>query len=248
MRVLVLAVAGLVFCASGPLKAGEITVLGHPEVESGLAAAAAEFEKETGDKLAIAYLPTPEIRKRLHAGDAIDLVIASAAAIAEFTKFGKVDKEAVRLGQVGAGIAIRPTALVPAIASTEDLRRSIQRCDRLAVGGAGDAMFLESLLKRLKIWPQSEAKIYRFNSGAEAMDYIAGGRGIEMAFGSTIEILKAKSKGVVYVGALPKDLHKGVLYMAAPGAASKQKKPAADLAKFLGGPKGRPHFAAAGIM
>ena len=119
MRVLVLAVAGLVYCASGPLKAGEITVLGHPEVEAGLAAAAAAFEKETGDKLTIAYMPTPEIRKRLHAGDAIDLVIASAAAIAEFTKFGKVDKEAVRLGQVGAGIAIRPTALVPAIASSE---------------------------------------------------------------------------------------------------------------------------------
>src|SRR5258707_13442055 len=109
---------GLLLCAlctltTGTAMAAEIRVLSAGAVEPGLRAAAAAFQKQSGHTVNIAFNTAPEIRKRIGAGEAFDVVIAPPAPLDEFA--GKVAADRVALGRVGVGVAGRPGAAVPAI-------------------------------------------------------------------------------------------------------------------------------------
>src|SRR5258705_10030584 len=99
-----------------PAMAAEIRVLSAGAVEPGLRAAAAAFQKQTGHEVNIAFNTAPEIRKRIGAGEAFDVVIAPPAALDEFA--GKVTGDRANLGRVGLGVAVRPGAPVPEISSS----------------------------------------------------------------------------------------------------------------------------------
>src|SRR5258708_30937371 len=106
---------GSVLCAlctltTGAAMAAELRVLSAGAVEPGLWAAAAAFQKQSGHDVNIAFNTAPEIRKRIGAGEAFDVLIAPPAALAEFAGAGKVAAERANLGRVGMGVAVRPGA------------------------------------------------------------------------------------------------------------------------------------------
>src|SRR5882762_8139134 len=94
--------------AAGAVMAAEIRVLSAGAVEPGLRAAAAAFQKQTGNDVNITFNTAPEIRKRIAGGEAFDVVIAPPAALDEFAGAGKVTADRVSLGRVGLGVAVRP--------------------------------------------------------------------------------------------------------------------------------------------
>src|SRR5258706_7472575 len=98
----------------GGAMAAEIRVLSAGAVEPGLRAAAAAFQKQSGHSVNIAFNTAPEIRQRIGAGEAFDVVVAPPAAIDEFAGAGKVAAESAHLGPVGLGVAVRPGAPGPA--------------------------------------------------------------------------------------------------------------------------------------
>src|SRR6266481_3036021 len=94
---------GLLLCVlAGGAMAAEIRVLSAGAVEPGLRAAAAAFQKQSGHTVNIAFNTAPEIRKRIGAGEAFDVVIAPPAALDEFA--GKVAADRANLGRVGLGV------------------------------------------------------------------------------------------------------------------------------------------------
>ena len=105
----VLALA-MVVAVTVAAQAAEITVLSGGAIEPGLKAAAAAFQKETGHSVKITFNTTPQMRKRVAAGDAFDVVIAPPAAIKEFAAAGKVEEGGMNVGRVGSGVVVRPGA------------------------------------------------------------------------------------------------------------------------------------------
>lgn len=228
-------------------QAAEISVMSGGAVEPGLKAAAAAFEKQSGHKVAITFNTTPQMRKRVAAGDTFDVVIAPPAAVKEFAKAGKVAEGGVDIGRVGSGVAVRPGAPVPAIASGEDIRKAVLEAESVVFNRASTGIYFENLLKKMGIWEQVEPKAVRYATGAEVMKHALKGKGKEVAFGPITEILLEKDHGLVYVGPLPPEVQNYTSYIAVPMSAGTQQALAAEFVKFLGGPAGKPLFVAAGI-
>lgn len=245
MKRVMTALAGLVLATAA--QAAEITVMSGGAVEPGLKAAAAAFEKQTGHKVNITFNTTPQMRKRVASGDTFDVVIAPPAAVKEFAAAGKVEAGGVNIGRVGSGVAVRPGAPVPAIAAGDDIKKAVLEAESVVFNRASTGLYFENLLKKMGVWEQVEPKAVRYATGAEVMKHALKGKGKEIAFGPITEILLEKEHGLVFVGPLPPDVQNYTSYIAVPMSAGQQKEVAQELVKFLGGPVGKPLFAAAGI-
>ena len=238
---------GLMFLLSGLAHAAEITVLSGGAIEPGLHAAAQAFEKQTGHTVKITFNTTPQIRKRVGAGETFDVVIVPPAAVKDFTAAGKVEAGGVDIGKVGMGVVIRPGAPVPAISSAEDIKRTVLEAESVVFNRASSGLYFEGLLKKMGIYEQIESKAARYATGAEVMEHVFKGKGKEVGFGPITEILQWKDKGLRLIGPLPAEIQNLTAYVAVPMSAGANKEVAQTFVRFLGGPVGKPLFVAAGI-
>jgi molybdate transport system substrate-binding protein len=245
MKQVTTALAGLML--AGAVQAAEITVMSGGAIEPGLRAAAAAFEKQSGHKVAITFQTTPQMRKRVAAGDTFDVIIAPPAAVKDFAAAGKVDAGGVDVGRVGSGVAIRPGAPVPAIATVDDIKKIVLEAESIVFNTATTGLYFENLLKKWGIYEQVQGKAVRYTTGAEVMKHALKGKGREVAFGPITEILLEKQHGLVLVGPFPPEIQNYTSYIASPMSAGSQKAVAQEFVKFLGGPAGKPLFVAAGI-
>ncbi len=245
MKQVVAALAGLVLGVAA--QAAEITVLSGGAIEPGLKAAAAAFEKQTGHQVKITFNTTPQMTKRVAAGDTFDVIIAPPAAVAVFAKEGKTDVGGIDVGRVGSGVVVRPGAPVPAIATADDIKKAVLEAESITFNRASTGIYFENLLKKWGIYEQVEAKAARYTTGAEVMKHVLKGKGREVGFGPITEILLEKEHGLILVGPFPAEIQNYTSYIAVPMTAGTQKTVAQALVKFLGGPVGKPLFVAAGI-
>jgi molybdate transport system substrate-binding protein len=237
----------LVLMLGSAVHAAEITVLSGGAIEPGLKAAAAAFEQETGHQIEITFNTTPQMRKRVDDGDTFDVIVAPEDAVAEFTKAGKAEGGGVGVGRVGSGVAVRPGAPMPAIASADDLRKAVLDADSIVFNRASTGLYIEKLLKEWGVYSQIEGRAVRYSTGAEVMAHVLKGKGREIGFGPITEILLAKDRGLILVGPLPPAIQNYTSYTAALLTAGTQKQVARAFVAFLGGPVGRRLFVSAGI-
>jgi len=239
---------GFVLCAiAGGAMAAEIRVLSAGAVEPGLRAAAAAFQKQSGHSVNIAFNTAPEIRKRIGAGEAFDVVIAPPAALDEFAGAGKVAAERANLGRVGLGVAVRPGASMPDISSSEALKRSVLEADSIVFNRASTGIYLENLLKKMGIYEKVESKTTRYPDAAAVMEHLLKGKGREFGFGPVTEILLHREKGLKLVGPLPAEVQNYTSYSAAPMTAAANAEPARSLVRYLGSAEAKALLAAAGV-
>lgn len=227
--------------------AADIAVLSGGAIEPGLRAAASAFEKQTGHTVKITFNTTPQIRKRIDAGEKFDVVIAPPAAMDAFAKAGKISEERVGVGRVGMGVAVRPGAPVPDISSAEALRRSVLEAETLVFNRASSGLYFEGLLKKMGVYEQIEGKTTRYADAGAVMEHVLKGKGREIGFGPVTEILMYREKGLRLVGPLPAEVQNYTSYAAAVATGSPNGVTAQDLVRYLGSPSGKALFAAAGI-
>jgi molybdate transport system substrate-binding protein len=247
MRLFNLAVPSLFLSLGGSGNASELSVISGGAIEPGLKAAGAAFEKMTGCTVNITFNTAPQIRKRIAAGDTFDVVVAPPAVIAEFAKAGKVKEGGVNVGQVGSGVALRPGAAVPEIATAADIKKVVLEAESIVFNLASTGIYFENLLKKMGVWERVEPKTTRYATGAEVMRHVLKGSGREVAFGPITEILLEKENGLIYVGPLPPEIQNYTSYTAVPMSAGTRQDEAQALVDFLGGPVAKPLFVAAGI-
>ena len=233
--------------ASGLVAAAEITVLSGGAIEPGLHAAAKFFENQSGHHVKITFNTTPQILRRVTAGETFDIVIAPPAAIDGFAKEGKVVGERAHVGRVGLGVAVRPGAPTPDISTIEALKASITDADSLVFNRASTGIYFENLLKKWGIYEQVESKTMRFPDGASVMEHALRGKGKEIAFGAITEILLYKEKGLRYLGPLPAEVQNYTSYIAVPMSGGSNAEVARTFVQFLGSAAGKQLFVAAGI-
>lgn len=245
MKQVTTALAGMVLATA--VQAAEITVMSGGAIEPGLRSAAAAFEKQSGHKINITFNTTPQMRKRVAAGDTFDVIIAPPAAVKDFAAAGKVDAGGVDVGRVGSGVAVRPGAPVPAIATVDDIKKTVLEAESIVFNTATTGLYFEGLLKKWGLYEQVQGKAARYATGAEVMKHALKGKGREVAFGPITEILLEKEHGLIFVGPFPPDMQRYTSYIASPMSAGTQKAVAQEFVKFMGSPAGKSLFVAAGI-
>ena len=232
---------------AGAARADEIKILSAGAIEPGLRAAAAAFDSQTGHVTTITFNTAPELRKRMQGNPAFDVVIAPPAVINELAAAGQLDAARADVGRVGMGVAVREGTPLPDISSRGALKRSVIEADSLVFNRASTGLYLESLLRKMDVYPQVEGKTIRYPDGASVMEHVIKGNGREIGFGAMTEILLYQGKGLKLVGPVPADVQNYTSYTAAPLASGRQQALARQFVTFLAGPVGKPLFVAAGV-
>ena len=232
---------------AGAARADEIKILSAGAIEPGLRAAAAAFDSQTGHVTTITFNTAPELRKRMQGNPAFDVVIAPPAVINELAAAGQLDAARADVGRVGMGVAVREGTPLPDISSSGALKRAVIEADSLVFNRASTGLYLESLLRKMDVYPQVEGKTIRYPDGASVMEHVIKGNGREIGFGAMTEILLYQGKGLKLVGPVPADVQNYTSYTAAPLASGRQQPLARQFVTFLSGPVGKPLFVAAGV-
>jgi molybdate transport system substrate-binding protein len=230
--------------AVSPARATEINVLSGAAVEPALISASAIFGERTGNDVKITFATTPEIRRRVGAGETPDVVIAPPAALDELAKSGTVDvTERVSLGRVGIGVVVRDGAPKPDVATTGALERAVLDADSVVYNRASSGLYVEGLLQRLGIAERIAAKTKRY-IGTDMIEPLINGKGREIGFLPLVQILNFRGRGLQLVGPLPADIQNYTTYAAAPAPKSEG---GLSFVRFLGTSEAKSIFAGVGI-
>jgi molybdate transport system substrate-binding protein len=245
-HVLLATVAGVGFAMSA--AAAEIKVLSAGAVESGMHAIEPQVKRELGNDLKIIFNTTPQITKRLAAGEVYDILILPPAAQEQAAKDGRIAADTrVPLGRVGAGIVVRSGVNVADITTVDALKQALLAADSVVYNSASSGIYLDKLFAKMGVLDQIKPKTTRYPDAAPVMQHVAKGKGIEIGFGPITEIRPYEAKGLRYVGPLPAEVQNYTSYEAALMTGA----PAADAAKavlrLLATPAAKATFTAAGI-
>jgi molybdate transport system substrate-binding protein len=230
-------------------QAAEIRVVSGGAFKQVLNALAAQYQKETGNKLAITYMTVGQHLDLIRAGkEEFDVAVLTPDAIDELAKGGKVvPGTRADLAKTGVGVVVKAGAPLPDISSVDAFKRTLLAAKSVAFidpkAGGSSGIYVAGLLQRLGIADQINAKAVLVHGGAVA-DHVADG---EAAIGihQISEILAVAD--VTLVGPLPAEIQNYTVYAAGVGAAAKDGGAARALVKFLGGPQALPIIKAKGM-
>ncbi len=200
-----------------------------------------------GHHVTVSFNTTPQIQKRVAAGEAFDIVIAPPKATEEFVAAKSVEAGGMTLGRVGVGVAVRPGAPMPDLSSTDAFKRALHDADSIVFNRASTGLYLENAFKKLGVWNEVEPKATRYADGVGVFDHVLKGKGREIGFGASTEIMSYREKGLVFVGPIPAEVQNYTTYVASVMNGGGHILVARELVTFLGAPESRKAFADAGI-
>lgn len=228
--------------------AAEIKVLSAGAVEPGLHAFAQQVKRDTGHELNILYNTTPQINKRLAAGEVYDILILPPAALDKSASDGKVAADSrVLLGRVGAGIIVRTAASAPNVATVDAMKQALLAADSVVYNTASSGLYLDKLFGKMGILEQLKPKTTRYANAGSVMEHVIKGKGNEIGFGPITEIKLYESKGLKLVGPLPAEVQNYTSYEAALMTGATAADAAKAVLRQLATPAAKATFVAAGI-
>lgn len=225
----------------------ELKVLGAGPVKRGITQLAAQFEKNSGHRVAVEFIGAPSVRERVLAGEAVDVAVVPQSAMEEFVAQGKVTAASrVNLGRSRMGLAMRKGATQPDLSNVETFKRAIAAADAVVVNVASSGNYVVKLLEKLGF---SADKAVKQPDTVKVMDHVASSSQNLLGAGQLPEIRELVDKGVAIAlaGPLPDDLQSITGYDAAVTVASANAAAAAEFAAFLKTPTARAAMAATGI-
>jgi len=213
MRRLALA-AAMVACMQVP--AAEISVMSVGAVKAPFTVIAADWEKASGNKVAATFNPAGDVRRKLAAGGAADVVILPREDLVEMERSGTVVAGSRRnLGGVAMAAAVKKGAPVPDVSTPEALKRTLLHAKSVIYmdpeRGTSGKHFDDTVLRRLGIRDEVRAKT-TLGEGGYIAEKVARGD-IEIAFHNLTEILPVE--GVTIAGLLPAELQRATVYSGA---------------------------------
>jgi molybdate transport system substrate-binding protein len=227
--------------------AKDLKVLTGAGMSMPVKALAAEFATRTDDHVTVVSDTAGGVEKRMAAGQAFDLVIATQTVVQALTKAGKVLPNHTDLAQMVAGIGVRAGTAKPAIADAGQMRATLLAAKTIsyvdpASGGITGVFFLGQADK-LGIGKQVRTKALLEPNGAGVAAAVASGKA---QYGVTLisEMLPNKA---VTVWPLPGELQMSTIYAAAVASNAENAMDARLLLDDLRGPKGRDASLRAGL-
>jgi molybdate transport system substrate-binding protein len=231
-------------------EATEIKVVSGGAFRQVLTALVAQYEKESGNTVAVTYQTVGQHLKLIRSGEEqFDVAVLTPEAIDGLAKDGKVVAGSrADLAKVGVGVVVKAGTPLPDISSVDAFKRTLLAAKSVAYidpkAGGSSGIYVGSLLERLGIAEAVNAKAKLIQGGAVA-EHIADGEA-EIGIHQISEILPVK--GVVLVGPLPAEIQNFTVYSAGAGTAAKDAATASAFIKFLSGPHALPIIQGNGML
>ncbi|MGO9701044.1 MAG: molybdate ABC transporter substrate-binding protein [Xanthobacteraceae bacterium] len=197
-----------------------------------------QFQKESGQTLAITWGTAAILTKRIEAGDPADVAILTRANLESLGREGKIAPGTeIALAQSGIAVAIKSGAHKPDISTPDAFKQALLEAKSVAysdpaAGGASGVHFAK-VLEDMGIGDEIKPKTKHPPAGGNAATLVATGEA-ELAIQQKPEIMNAA--GVDVVGPLPGALNKITAFGAAVTSNSKNTDAAKALLKFLQSP------------
>ena len=159
--------AALFATASSPGQAvaADITLMCPPPMRAAMTDLVSAFERASGRKVALLFVPSKAIIARLTGGEKVDVVILTAAATEDLIKAGKLARR-VDLARSTIGVAVRHGTPKPDIGSADAFRRTLLAVRSFARNeGADSGIYMKGLIEHLGIAKEMEPKTRLVPSG-----------------------------------------------------------------------------------
>ncbi len=232
------------------MSKNELKVLSAGAVKRGVAQIAKEFERESGNKVAVEFATAPEIRQRVAAGQTADVIVAPPAVMDEIANGGKIDAQSRGfVGRSRMGVVVHSSAAAPALGDTSAFKRALLGAATVVHNRASSGIYAAKLLERLGLKEALGSRIVVVETGAAIMEYVAAHppSAIRLAQISEVMVMIDKGCAVKLAAPLPDEIQNVTSYDAAATAASAARDAARGLARALTSPEAKKIFAATGI-
>jgi molybdate transport system substrate-binding protein len=239
-------IALVVFFAQAALAgAADIKLLTGPGLKPVLEEIGPEFERSTGNKLAIEYASTFSSKRKIEAGEAFDVaILGTPEVVDDLVKQGKLATRTI-IARSGMGVAVRDGAPKPAIDSADALKRTLLNAKSVAYNTDGvTAKHMAKVFERLGIAEEMKAKSKPQQGGERVAQAVAAG---EAELGFLVSSIILTTRGAQLAGLFPREFQEYVVYTAGVSAASKDPKAAKALIDFLTGERATPVMKAKGL-
>ena len=194
-----------------------------------------QFERATGHRIATSWVPSVKMMERLKGGEAVDLVILSAASLDELVKAGIVSQR-FDIAKSGIGVAVRTGAPKPDISSGEAVKRAVLAAKGIAYSTGPSGLYLIKLFERMGIADQIRSKVKQVQG--EPAGAVAARGEAELAFQQVSELLPVP--GIELVGPLPPDIQEITTFSAGIHARAAEAQAARALVDFFKAPAAAP--------
>jgi molybdate transport system substrate-binding protein len=227
-----------------------LRVLSAGAVKSGVTQVAKDFERATGTKVTIEFNTAPELRKRIAAGDAADVVVAPPAAMEEFQKQGRIDPASRGfVGRSRMGVVVHADASAPDLSSAAAFTKALAAASAVVHNKASSGIYSATLLEKLGLKDKLGARIVVVDTGGAVMKTVEekGPGAIGLAQISEVMVMIDKGCKVKLAAPLPGEVQNETSYEAAATAASAAPDAAKKLAASFASDAAKKIFAATGI-
>ena len=231
-RLIIAAAFGLLL--PGIAGAAEIKLLASRAVSMAYLELIPRFETASGHKVSATWANTPEIQKRIAAGEAFDLFILGDEGTRELVKQGKFAAgNSVNFAKSRIGVAVRAGAPRPDVGSSAAVKKSVLAAKSVAYSGGASGIYIARMFEKLGISEEVKAKTVRMKPGEAVGEVVARGDA-EIGFHQVSELMPVK--GIQYLGPLPADLQHITVFTGGIHSGAKEKPAAEALVKFLTAP------------
>ena len=219
-------------------RAAALRVLSGGAAKGLVEALRSTFAADTGAPIEGAFGAVGAMKERLLAGEPCDVVILTAALIAELTDAGHLVRDSARsLGRVRTGLAVRTGAPPVDVASGASLRTALLAAEAIYLPDpqrATAGIHFAGVLRHLGIDRDVALRLRPYANGAAAMAALAQGTEAR-AIGCTQVTEIRYTQGVTLVGVLPLQFELATMYSAAVCATAADAARAKRLVALLSG-------------
>lgn len=215
----------------------EINVMASAAFKEAYLELVPEFEHSAGHKVATLWVPSVQMMQRLKDGEKVDLVIMSAAFLAELAGHGIINPaHRYDLAKSGIGVAVRRGAPRPDISSGAALKHAVLAAKSVVYSTGPSGIYLASLFKHMGIADRIKNKVTQVQ-GEPVGAAVARGEA-EIGFQQLSELLPVP--GIDLIGPLPADVQQVTVFSAGLHVAARQPGAALALVEFLTAPAATP--------
>lgn len=236
----------LVAASVARVAAAELAVLATAAAQGPVQALDKAFQQP--DRAArVQFDTSPNIAKRLAAGETPDVLIAQAATVDQLIKDGRaLAATRTPVGRIGVGVGIGRGGRRPDISTVDALKAALLQADAVVYSRGASGLLVEQLLRKIGVAEQISSKVVQLPTGDDVMQRLGMAKGNQIGFTMVSEIKLGESHGGSFVGPLPAAVQTYTAYDAVVMSGSTAADAARAVVHALTTPAARQVFTAAG--
>jgi molybdate transport system substrate-binding protein len=226
--------AGLAIIAAGPASSAELRIFGSRVTRMIVEEIGPQFERATGHHLVVVSDVAAVMKRRIEAGEPLDLAVLVNFQADEMIKKGKLASDTrADIMKAGIGVAVRRGAPIPDISTVEAFRQTLLAAKSIIYLEEGaSTIYLDGLFARMGLTEQLRAKTVRPETESVSESVASG----DVELGMIVIPNIISVPGAQLVGPLPEEIQSYIVFTAAVAANSPNQQAARDLIAFLKSP------------